>query len=134
MTNRPNACDWNGFAQRWSDRKPTDEDRKIAECVFFWANRKEFVAICILNGTLHKEMYAKWWGWEYIREWQRFAGFAGALMDTERADAELYENFEKLATDRSFGRYANWPETEELPRLDKHRDKKRIQPQKVNWA
>lgn len=131
---RRKACDWKRFAQRWNDRKPITEDRKIEEYVVHWANRKEFVAICILNGTLHKKMYAEWWGWEYIEEWRSFAAFAEALLDTERADAQLYQNFEKLATDRCFVKYAKWPETEEIPRLDELRNKKRSQPQKVNWA
>ena len=119
---RKECSDWAEFAERWSSSSPTTKDRKIEQCVLYWANRREFVAICILNGTLHKKMYAKWWGYEFISEWNRFSVFLEALMRLPRADADLYENFEKLATDRRFQKYANWPKTESIPRLRGQRD------------
>ena len=46
---KPRAEDWASFGARWSERKPSDEDKRQATQIFHWANRREFVAIAILE-------------------------------------------------------------------------------------
>ena len=71
-------------------------------------------------------MYAKWWGWEYVEEWNLVAGFVEALMKTERGHGELYEAFEKLANDGRFRKLAKRPRHEPIKQLaDVRRSKRR---------
>ena len=125
LADKPLAADWADFAGRWDQRKPTDADKETAARILNWANRKEFVGIALLNGTMHKKTYAQWWGWEYVEEWKQAAGFVEALMKTSRGDGELFENFEKVATNRAFRRLAKRPRGESLPPLGDLRNYKR---------
>ena len=75
---------------------------------FQWLNRREFVAIAILNGSMHQPSYATWWGIEFIHEWNRARGFVIALRTTTRGDEDLFSNFEHLATSAKFRQLAKW--------------------------
>lgn len=125
LLDKPNATDWADFAARWDQRKPSCEDKQAARSILHWANRKEFVAIAILNGTMHRKTYARWWGWEFIDDWGRVAGFVEALMKTSRGDGELFEAFEEVATSPRFRRLAKRPKWEDVPRLTELREYKR---------
>ena len=108
LAGKAERSDWEEFAARWSQSTLTDEDEKLTTPIFEWLNRKEFVAIAILNKSMHAQTYATWWGVEFIHEWNRAKGFVHALRPMTRGDADLYSNFERLATSPSFRQLAKW--------------------------
>lgn len=102
--------DWEKFAARWSAGTLADQEKEDLEAILFWLNRKEFVAIAILDGTMHMELYAKWWGWEYIDEWRLAKGFVEALRATDRGDKTLFRYFQDLAESEEFRKLSQRPE------------------------
>ena len=102
--------EWEEFAARWSTGKLTDQEKEDMEAILFWLNRKEFVAIAILNGTMDMGLYAKWWGSDYIDEWRIAQGFVEALRATERGDEALFQYFQYLAKSKKFRKLSQWSE------------------------
>ena len=94
---KPRRSDWEEFAARWSQSNLSKEEEAETNPIFQWLNRREFVAISLLDGTMHLRTYAEWWGVEFIHEWRRAEGFVEALRATERGDADVYSKFGKVA-------------------------------------
>ena len=67
-----------------------------------FAQRYEFVGIVIVNGTMHEETYAQWWGWEYVDHWEGHAAAFVRALRVAKDDPTLFEYFEKVATSRKF--------------------------------
>ena len=102
--------EWEEFAARWSAGKLGDQEKEDMEAILLWLNRKEFVAIAILGGTMHMGLYAKWWGWEYIDDWRIAQGFVEALRATDRGDETLFQYFQDLAKSAKFRKLSQWSE------------------------
>ena len=105
---RPDPADWEEFAARWSQSNLSPEEQRESTPAFQWLNRREFVAIAMLKGSMHQASYATWWGIEFIHEWNRARGFVIALRNTRRGDEDLFSNFERLATSAKFRQLAKW--------------------------
>ena len=101
--------DWEELAARWSAGTLADGEKKNLEVILHWLNRKEFVGIAILDGTMHMGLYAKWWGWEYIDEWMYAKGLVEALRATDRGDKTLFQYFENLAESEEFRKLSQRP-------------------------
>ena len=101
--------DWEKLAARWSTGTLTDHDKEKMNPILLWLNRQEFVAIAILDGTMHMGLYAKWWGWEYIEQWGLAKGFVEALRATDKGDKTLFRYFQDLAESEKFRRLSQRP-------------------------
>ena len=70
------------IAGKWSDRTLYEEESEESSdvaAVLLWLNRNEFIAIFLLNKTIHMKTYAQAWGWEYIEEWKLARDFIRML-------------------------------------------------------
>ena len=105
---RPNKDDWAAIATCWSQGKASDEDVEHTKPIFRWLNRREFIAIALLNGSMHQPTYARYWGFDFIREWERAEPFVSALRSTHSGDDDLYCNFEELAAAKTFRQLSHW--------------------------
>ena len=115
LVERPERSDWEEFAARWSQSTMSKEEEQKTAPIFEWLNRREFVAIAILNGSMHMPSYAVWWGIDFIHEWKRASGFVRALRATERGDEDLWSHFERLALSAKFRKLAKWEELTKAP-------------------
>ena len=107
------------FVDQWSNRTLTERQRENAAAVIRWLNRKEFVAIAIDRRTMSRRLYANWWGFEYVNDWNQAADLIQAMIDSHRGDSLLFEYFEKVATSLQFRWHAKWPCDREVKRLNR---------------
>ncbi len=110
LADKKERADWEEFAAQWSLSKLSDDDVEETAPIFRWLARREFVAVGLLNGTVHMPTYAEWWGVEFIHEWKRAEGFVAALRATGRGDDDLFSKFEEAATSERFRQLAKWEE------------------------
>lgn len=109
----------NEFVDHWSNRTLSKRQRDNAAAVIRWLNRKEFVAIAIHRRTMSRRMYANWWGFEYVNDWNQAADLIQAMIDSRRGDSLLFEYFEKVATSFRFRWHAKWPCGKDVRRLSR---------------
>ena len=110
LAHKKKRADWEEFAARWSQNNLSEDEEKRTTPIFDWLNREEFVAITILNGSMHAPTYAEWWGVEFIHGWKRAEGFVEALRKTDRGDLDLYSKIERLANSAKFRKLCRWEE------------------------
>ena len=68
---------------------------------------------------MSRRLYARWWGFEYVNDWNDAADLIRDMIKSERGDALLYEYFEKLATSLRFRMQAQWAPTLPLKRTER---------------
>ena len=105
---RPKKDDWAAIATAWSQAKFSEEDIKLTTPIFHWLNRREFLSIGLLNGSVHQPTYAEWWGFNLIGEWERAEPFVRAFRSTDRGDDGFFCKFEELATSDTFRQLSGW--------------------------
>ena len=105
---RPSKDDWATTATNWSQGQSSDADVEHTKPIFRWPNRREFISIGLLNGSVHQPTYADWWGYDLIREWERAEPFVRAFRATDNGDDNLFCKFEELATSDTFRQLSHW--------------------------
>ena len=104
--------DWASIATDWSQGNLSEKDRKHIQPILHWLNRREFVSIGLLNGSIHQATYADWWGVPLIHEWKRAKPFVRAFRSTDYGSDGLFRKFEELATSQKFRQLAGWSSEE----------------------
>ena len=110
---RPNKDDWSAIAIKQSNNELSGEDLKYILPILLWLNRREFISIGILNGSIHQATYADWWGVPLIYEWKRAKPFIQAVRSTDKGDDKYFCNFEELSS---------LPKFSETSRLEREQD------------
>lgn len=65
---RQTKDEWAAIATDWSQGKLSKDDLEHIQPILRWLNRREFVSIGLLNGSIHQPTYADWWGIPLIRD------------------------------------------------------------------
>ena len=89
-------------------RAAFEYDLEHIQPILRWLNRREFVSIGFLNGSIHQPTYAEWWGIPLIREWERATPFLEALRSTDHGDERLFHKFDELAKSENFRQLSHW--------------------------
>ena len=105
---RQTKDEWAAIATDWSQGKLSEDDLEHIQPILRWLNRREFVSIGLLNGSIHQPTYADWWGIPLIREWERATPFLQALRSTDHGDEGLFHKFDELATSQTFRQLSLW--------------------------
>ena len=108
LAERSTKDDWAEIATAWSQNSLTKEQREHIQPISRWLNRREFISIGLINGSVHQPTYADWWGIPFIREWERAKPFLDALRSTDKGDEGLFHKFDELATSKSFRQLSGW--------------------------
>lgn len=108
LAERSTKDEWAEIATAWSQAKLPEDDLEYIQPIFRWLNRREFISIGLLNGSIHQPTYADWWGIPFIREWERATPFIQALRSTDHGDEDLFRKFDELATSERFRQLAGW--------------------------
>ena len=99
---------WATIATDWSQGTLSQDDLDHIKPILRWLNRREFVSIGLLNGSIHQPTYADWWGIPLIRERERATPFLQALRSTDHGDEGLFAKFDELATSQKFRDLSGW--------------------------
>ena len=114
LKSRPNKDRWGEIATHWSQDSLSDEDLENIKPILFFLNRREFISICLLNGSMHRPTYADWWGISLTQEWERAKPFIDALRSTDKGDAGLFCKFEELANSDKYKKLSGWTENDSI--------------------
>ena len=105
---RPKKDHWAAIATDWSLGQLSDDDIDHTKPIFRWLNQREFVAIGLLNGSMHQPTYAEWIGVQFVRDWEHAEPFVRAFRSVDSGDDGFFRNFETLATSRDFRSLVDW--------------------------
>lgn len=108
LSERPNKDDWSAIAIKQSNNQLSKEDLEYILPILNFLNRREFISIGLLNGSIHQATYANWWGVPFIYEWQHAKPFVQALRSTDKGDDKYFCKFEELATSQKFKKLSDW--------------------------
>ncbi|MCY4228726.1 MAG: DUF4760 domain-containing protein [Gammaproteobacteria bacterium] len=96
LASKTTKDDWADLATSWSQNKLSDEQLEEIQPILKFLNRREFVSICILNGSIHPSTYVEFWDITLVREWKYAKPFIKALRSTEKGDGSLFQKYEQL--------------------------------------
>ena len=108
LVKKPTKDDWASIATDWSQGNLSEKDREHIQPIMHWLNRREFVSIGLLNGSIHQATYADLWGDPLIRHWKHAKPFVQAFRATDKGSEYLFCKFEELANSQKFRQLAGW--------------------------